>query len=798
MATRKKQEAEINPKDDMINRSYVIYGLFIVATLLIIGLLIWIATGNDNVEKHIKLMNKNIINVEHPEAHRGAILTCDGEPLALSSRRYEPVMDFKSEGMDPKHYERRSKDPQKIFDELRALANNMALFFNKSDAENHGYKYRSADEYYELFMQYHRATKLNREVRIFPRAVVLDEWNMIRKEFPVINHSLGGVYKTDDYYVRVYPYGDLARQIVGVCRSQKDITSYKTTVVDAMGNVRDTILQRDTMIRITSSIENLYDSLLAGQNGTYVEQRIANGFWTHIDDPRNSKPIDGHNIVTTINGELQQMATESLRNQLEAQRGSYGVAMVMETATGNMLCLVNLSAGKSRGQNYSEQIYNHAMKTRTAPGSTFKLVSTMALLEIGGATLNSRENVPSRVDTIGRRRIRDEHTMRDKDGKQITQPTLIEGFAHSSNLYYANAIYRRFKKDPSKYTTYLDGLLFNSHIGLEELGAKKGIVHHPGSTVWKKNGGTDWVLPQMPYGYFVEVTPLQTMTFYNGVANGGKMVAPRFVDRIEFNGRVTEVMPTNVLLERMCSERTQRDLMKCLEAGAAPERTSRRFVDLPVNIGCKTGTAQLWGEFTTVCEDDKQSFKAGFRDENGNVKFYLGSLVAVMPIEKPKYTIMVAIAKEKTGAQDAYYGAALAGGVVRDIADYLYTNDLGLHPTVEIGDNIYRPTMIKRGRSSSVTQVAETFCNITQSGDFESDWCQANITNGQASIEPMRVSSGTVPNVLDMGLVDAIYLMEQQGMIVTHSGMGRVTKQSISPGTKITNRTRKIHLTLSM
>lgn len=782
----------------MINRSFVIYALFIIFALIIMGLLIWIITANKNVEKHLELMNKNIINVEHPEAHRGAILTRDGEPLAMSSRRYEPIFDFGAEGMDPKHYEKRKIDPQKIFNELRALADQMALFFNMSDAQKHGYEYRTSDEYYELFTQYHGATKGNREVKIFPRAVVLDEWNMMRKEFPIINHSLGGVYKTVDDYVRVYPYGELARQIVGVCRYQKDITSYKTTVVDAQGNVKDTIRQRDTMIRITSSIENLYDSLLAGQNGTFVEQRIANGFWTHIDDPRNRKPIDGHNIVTTIDCELQQMAEESLRKQLEAQRGSYGVAMVMETATGNMLCLVNLSSGKSRGQDYSEIIYNHAMKTRTAPGSTFKLVSTMALLEIGGATLNSRENVPSRTDTIGKRRIRDEHTMRDKDGKQITQPTLIEGFAHSSNLYYANAIYRRFKTDPSKYTTYLDGLLFNSHIGLEALGAKKGIVHHPGSAVWKRNGGTDWVLPQMPYGYYVEVTPLQTMTFYNGVANGGKMVAPRFVDRIEFNGRVTEVMPTNVLLERMCSERTQRDLMKCLEAGAAPERTSRRFVDLPINIGCKTGTAQLWGKFTTICEADESSFAQGFTDKDGNVKFYLGSLIAVMPIEKPKYTIMVAIAKEKTGAQDAYYGASLAGGVVRDIAEYLYTNDLGLHPTVESSGNIYRPTMIKRGRNSSVTQVAETFCNITQNSDFESNWSEAVINNEQARIEPLRVSSGNIPNVLDMGLIDAIFLMEEQGVIVTHSGVGRVIKQSVAPGTKITNRTRKVHLTLGM
>lgn len=794
MATSKRHN-EKSAKDDIINRAYVLYALFIIIGVVIAGLLIWTLVGNKNVEKHIELMNENIIDVETTEAHRGAILTRDGEPLAMSSRRYEPLLDFAAEGMDSTRYK---KGSEKVQDELMMLAKQMSLFFNKSDAEQHGYKYRTAKEYYDLFTKQLSAKEGNREVKIFPRAVVLDDWNMMRKEFPVINYSLGGVYKEVNNYVRIYPYDDLARQLVGICRGRRDLVTEKKIVTDTAGRKVEKTIKRDTIIRVTSALENIYDSLLAGRNGSYVQQRIANGFWVRIDDPRNSEPIDGHNVVTTIDGDLQRLATESLRKQLEEHCGSFGVAMVMETATGNMLCMVNLSTGKVRGTDYSESVYNHAMKTRLAPGSTFKFASTMALLEIGGATLNTRVDVPDRTAKVGERTIRDEHTMRDEDHKQITQPTLLEGFAHSSNIYYSKAVYERFGNDPSKYTTYLDGLLFNSHIGLREYGARKGIVHHPDSRVWKSNGGPKWVFPQMPYGYYVELVPIHTLTFYNGVANGGKMVAPRFVDRIEFGGNVVETKPTEVLLERMCSAQTQRDLIECLKAGAAPARTKRKFVDLPVNLGCKTGTAQIWGKFETISPTDTLSFSKGFIDEDGNVKFYLGSLIAVMPIEQPRYTIMVAMGKEKTATHKTYYGADVAGDVVRDIADYLYNNDLSLHPSVESSGTQHRPTAIKRGRSTSVSQVAQSLCDAGAGNDFGSEWSRATIDNGEVHIEPMNVASGQVPNVVGMGLMDAIYILEQQGISVTHSGAGRVIEQSLAPGTKISNKRRKINLTLGM
>ena len=793
----KSRKKSTNAKEDIINRVYILYAIFIIAGLAIASRLIWIQVADKNVEKHIKVMERNITNIEIDPAHRGAILTRNGEPLAMSSLRHEPVVDFASEGMRKTYKKSGKKDPNRVPRELKQLAQQMAHHFNKADAQRYGYKYRSAEEYYELFMSKYKATKGNRAVRIFPRPVVLDEWNMMRRDFPVINHSLGSVYKDEETEVRMRPYEDLGLQLIGECRGERSKTpSYEVTRQREDGTTYNEVVYKDTIVRRTSGLEKIYDSVLAGVNGRYVEQRIAHGFWARKDDPRNRKPEDGHDVVTTIDADLQSMATEALRKQLEKECGSFGVAMVMEVETGNMLCMVNLSSGRQRGHDYQEVI-NHAMRTRMTPGSTFKLVSAMALLEIGGATLNTRVSVPDSEEKVGKRTIRDTHTMRDEDGTQITNPTLVEGFAHSSNIYFSRGVYERFKSDPSVYTSFLNGLMLNSHIGLEEFGAKRGLVPSPKSDTWKVNGGPEWVFPQMPYGYVVEIPPIQTLTFYNGVANRGKMMAPRFVDRIEKGGITTENMPEVTLLERMCSEQTIDALFTCLKAAAVPERMGRRFGNLPVNIGCKTGTAQLWGAFPTKTRIDSLHFTEGFGPNKH--EYYLGSLVAIMPIEKPKYTIMVAIAKEKTDEHPTYYGGRVAGDVVCDIIEFLHTNDLTLHPVVENSGKGYRPTTIKDGKASSVGHIAETLCDMSPTYSFDTEWCSTNVSeSGSTSITSLRIASGRVPNVVGMGLVDALFLLEQQGIEVTHSGVGRVTKQSIPQGSKITDKTRKIHLTLSI
>lgn len=796
MAEKKREKKKVSAKDDIINRVYVLYAFFIFIGLLITIRLIWVQTADKNVDKHIALMEKNITNIEREIAHRGAILSRDGKPLAMTNLTKEPIMDFASEGMTRKY-----KDSLKVVKELRLLANQMALYFNRADAQKYGYEYKSADEYYKLFTSKLDTTaKRRRSVRIFPRPVVLEDWNMMRKEFPVINHSIGRVYGIEESDIRVRPYEDMGLQIIGECYNQRARTEYESIEKDSNGASHKVIRERDTLIRITSSLEKMYDSILAGKDGQLVEQRIANGFWVKDDeDSRNRKPVDGYNVVTTIDADLQLMATETLRKYLEEHCGSFGVAMVMEAATGNLLCVVNLSSSEVRGKDYSERPFNHAMRTRMSPGSTFKLMSAMALLEIGGATKHTRVHIPDPQTRVGRKDVEDTHVLRDKDGKQIERPTLVEGFAHSSNVYFATAIYDRFENNPEALTSFYESLGLNASLGLEGYNAEQSYLPLANSERWRlRHGGTKMALPQLAYGYIITLTPMHTLTFYNGVANGGKMMAPRLVDRIENNGEVVEVMPTTTLVERMCSEETVKTLYECMEAAAEPSRTSRTLVGLPIKVGCKTGTAQISGRFSSICHIDLQNFKEGFGHTEGKHAYYLGSMVAIAPLDNPKYTIMVAMAKEKTSEYPVYYGARVAGEAVKEIIDYLYTNDFELHPSVDVPARQYTPLMIKSGRSTEVGHLAENLCSVGNNEGLMSEWCSAHVDNsGTTSVHSLNITAGCVPNVVGMGLADALFLLEQQGIRVKHTGYGRVIRQSIAEGAAITEGTT-IELTLSI
>jgi cell division protein FtsI (penicillin-binding protein 3) len=246
------------------------------------------------------------------------------------------------------------------------------------------------------------------------------------------------------------------------------------------------------------------------------------------------------------------------------------------------------------------------------------------------------------------------------------------------------------------------------------------------------------------------------ITFYNGVANKGRMVAPRLVDRIECDGEVVERMPVVTLVEKMCSKSTLVQLDSCLAASA--RRSNYHFRDLAIPFGCKTGTAQMWSSFISDSRIDKIQMENGINGPQDN--YYYGSIICTMPLEQPRYTILVGVCKQRTAESLRYYGIDLAGPVAADIMEYIYTNDPSLHYTLERPEEAYEPQSIKR------------------------------------TIADVEIEEGKVPNVKGMGLTDAIYLLERSGLRVTHSGSGKVKSQSIPAGREITNKDLTIHLNL--
>ena len=275
------------------------------------------------------------------------------------------------------------------------------------------------------------------------------------------------------------------------------------------------------------------------------------------------------------------------------------------------------------------------------------------------------------------------------------------------------------------------------------------------------------------------------LTFYNGVANEGRMVAPRIVDRIERDGEVIEKMPVVTLINRMCSKKTLAALDTCL--AAASERTGRYFRDLAIPFGCKTGTAQMWSTFVSESRIDKHQMKDGINGKQDN--YYYGSIICTMPQENPKYTIMVGVCKQATPDSPSYFGIDLSAPVAADIMEYIYANDHTLHSAVEKAEEPYTPETIKGGKTKHVAKIGA----LTNDVDNESDgasWSQATVEAGETTINAVAIEEGRVPDVRGMGLTDALFLLEKSGLRVTHRGSGRVRTQSLAPGYKIANNTR--------
>ena len=341
----------------------------------------------------------------------------------------------------------------------------------------------------------------------------------------------------------------------------------------------------------------------------------------------------------------------------------------------------------------------------------------------------------------------------------------------------------------------MEDLLFNDYVGLGEFKEARSRVPHPGTEEWRRHGDNATTLPRLAFGYIIELPTVHTLTFYNGVANGGRMVAPRLVDRIERDGEVIKRMPVLTLKDEMCSAKTLDALYECLAAAAVPERTAWRLKDLPISFGCKTGTAQIWSNFNTIAKKDYQQMLDGMTPSID--RYYLGSIVTMMPQDKPKYTIMVSVAKQSTPTHPTYFGISLTGSVARDIMEYVYDNDPTLHATLESAETPYGATAIKSGESKAVEHISKRLANGVELKNDDSEWSIATVNEaGCAVVETRKIEEGVVPNVVGMGLSDALYLLEHAGLKVTHTGAGRVVSQSIKNGTRINGNIKNIHLYL--
>ena len=734
-------------KSDILLRVRLLYVLFILAGGVVLVRLVWVQLFSAEVAYNADRLSSRIFTEEVIPAQRGSILSRDGEPLATSIFRYQAAFDFASPGLDSLRTFREQAD---------SLSKLLAAFFGDRPAseyarmfrEEHARRYRlvnprdtqylrsegwlsrmldrlRGEEY--VTRRIYDTIRDHTPVAVFPREVDYAEWEVLRR-YPLLNWNMGMVYRLVERDERIYPQGELARRTIGLTGDK--------------GNY---------------GIEEAYRAELAGRDGRAVRQRIARGFYGRVAGAGHEDPEDGYDVVTTLDLDLQDVADKALRQQLERQNALWGTTIVMETRTGEILALANL--GRNADGSFAER-ENYALSRSMEPGSTFKLATMLTLLD------DARMPVTTVYDThngdpvkIGpARNIRDSH----RGDREIDFRRAV---ASSSNVYFAEAVWDRYGITGRKqrYSDYLrDELHLGETVGLERLGERA-----PSITPDWKVPDPGVMLVKMAYGYRVRLTPIQMITFYNAVANEGRMISPVLVRELRRGDRVEERFESRTISSSVCSRQTLRIVRECLQAVCTEGTASAFFRDTTrVRVAAKTGTAQI----------------TDARSREG--RYYLGSMVAFFPADAPRYTVLTTI-ETRAQAGKAYYGGPLAGPVVKRMVDYIYNRGHDWYGRVG-GDGPRRyPERVKGGDIAQIRRVADRL-SPRASFDSRTGWGRAAVDSlSNVAITSLPDDRGVMPDVRGMGLKDALFVLESRGLRVRFSGQGAVVRQSIAAGTRI-------------
>lgn len=509
------------------------------------------------------------------------------------------------------------------------------------------------------------------------------------KKFPLfkLGANRGGII-VEQRTVREHPIGKIAERTVGYER--KDDQGYYTRV----------------------GLEGAFGPFLRGKEGKRKKQKIAKNQWKPIGDANEVEPQDGYDVISTIDVNVQDITHHALLAQLEKFEAEHGTVVVMETKTGEIKAISNL--GRTKSGKYYEKL-NYAVGESHEPGSTFKLMAMVAALEdkvIDSSYVVDTEN--------GRVRFYD-RVVKDSKWGGYGKISMAKAFELSSNTAFAKMVNENYKHDPKKFVNRLMNMGLHEPLGLTIKGEGKPKIPYPGDEDWY---GT--TLPWMAHGYGVSLTPLQTLAFYNAIANDGEMVKPRFIKEVKAWDKVVEKYDKEVINPTVCSKQTAqivKEMMKnVVVRGTADNVQTDNF-----QIAGKTGTC--WGSY-------------------GKEREYIASFAGYFPAEDPRYSCIVVI--HKPNKEKGYYGNVVAAPVFKTIALKVY-NDI---PVVD-----------------EVSKISATNKKVEKNYEHYYRTAQKYKT--------------IMPNVEGMPAMDVISLLENMGLRVEIKGIGRVKKQSIAPGTKV-------------
>ncbi|WP_095069964.1 penicillin-binding protein [Tenacibaculum jejuense] len=475
-----------------------------------------------------------------------------------------------------------------------------------------------------------------------------------------------------------------------------------------------------------AGIEGAFSEYMKGENGWRVKQKIAKGQWKPLRDINEKEPEDGKDVITTIDVNIQDITHYALLKQLEYFEADHGCAVVMETATGEIKAISNLGR-TSKGKYYEKR--NYAVWESHEPGSTFKLASLMAALE---------DNVVDTSDVIDTEKGRifiNNRKVEDSNWEGYGKISLARVFEVSSNVGIVKAIQKNYDHNPNKFIKRMKQFGLDQQTGVQIVGEGKPIIPLPKTNRW-----SPIALEWMAWGYGVSLTPLQTLMFYNGVANNGELVKPRFVKELKVGGKTVEKFDKIVLKKRIAKQSTINKVKKVMEnvvkKGTAEEIYSPNF-----SMAGKTGTAKKW---IPRKKNKEGKYEGGYYSN----KKYVASFAGFFPVDKPKYSCIVVV--HEPDPSKGYYGAKVAAPVFKEIAHKIYTST-----------------------PSSVQKVTDSVVTASISKDYNKYY---DIINRYKTI---------MPKVVGMSAMDAISILENMGLKVNVSGIGKVKEQSINKGVKV-------------
>lgn len=710
-----------NTGKNIIGRFATVYLLIV----LILGAVIYNILKIQTIERKnwMELGAKNDKKDITVRAQRGNIYSSNGRLMASSIPTYYLYQDLRVPALH-------EKNGKLFYDNLDSLALSLSKFFPmKSKAQ-----YKK-----ELLHAYNRK---DGSYQFYKERVTYSQLKRI-KELPLfkLGKNKSGLI-TKEMFQRVKPYSSLASRTVGDIYAEEDKGG-------------------------KNGLELGFDSILRGKSGVSARQKIANRWQEVVEVP----PIDGDDITTTIDVDMQDIAEKALLDEIQEIQAESGYAILMEAKTGEIKAIVNMQ--RNSDGTYSEN-RNGVVADQAEPGSVFKVMSLMAALDDGKAKLSDLIETGDGTWRVANATMRDYNANKGGFGTI----TLEHAINASSNVGVSKMITKAYGNNPRKYVEKLYRMGLNQKFDLHIPGTSIPQIRYP-----KKGNWSETTLAWMSIGYEVQVAPIYTVAYFNAIANNGVFIEPKLIKTISRNGQIIKTFDTRVINEQICKPSTLEDVRKALLGVVEdPKYATAKKVRSPyVKIGGKTGTALI--------SQGRRGYKSGKAE-------YQVSFCGIFPFDNPQYTCLVVF--RKPANEYTASGGGMAGPVVKNIAERVIAinayNTVDTAPIDSLHINSKAPE-VKSGKYDPAKYVMAAL-GQSMTAKKESIWVKTiNGAKGSYGL-PLTVNSNKIPDLTGMGAKDAVYLCDKHGLEVSITGYGKVHSQSLAAGSYY-NKGAKISLNLN-